>query len=181
MNKKFKKILSFTILFSLLGSQVTTSLVSAQTVGANMTSQGAQALGSCLSANVLEKTVVEFFAYKAKGEATAISLSTGVNSPDITTAEDSARSSAQLMINRVKDCSDLLAQGMYKGILVDINQSMYTWAKSGFKGSVYLMPQGGVVAPYEANRLNIANICCKQGWNYSPRLHVDLWGNSWGT
>lgn len=53
--------------------------------------------------------------------------------------------------------------------------------KSGFKGSVYLMPQGGVVAPYEANRLNIANICCKQGWNYSPRLHVDLWGNSWGT
>ena len=53
--------------------------------------------------------------------------------------------------------------------------------KSGFKGSVYLMPQGGVVAPYEANGLNIANICCKQGWNYSPRLHVDLWGNSWGT
>jgi 7-carboxy-7-deazaguanine synthase len=50
----------------------------------------------------------------------------------------------------------------------------------GFKGIVYLMPQGGVVQPYEANKLNIANICCKQGWNYSPRLHVDLWGNGWG-
>lgn len=50
----------------------------------------------------------------------------------------------------------------------------------GFKGVVYLMPQGGVVQPYEANKLNIANICCEQGWNYSPRLHVDLWGNGWG-
>jgi 7-carboxy-7-deazaguanine synthase len=50
----------------------------------------------------------------------------------------------------------------------------------GFKGVVYLMPQGGVVDPYESNRLNIANICCERGFNYSPRLHVDLWGNGWG-
>jgi organic radical activating enzyme len=50
----------------------------------------------------------------------------------------------------------------------------------GFKGSVYLMPQGGIVEPYDANKLTIANICCEQGWNYSPRLHVDLWGNGWG-
>ena len=50
----------------------------------------------------------------------------------------------------------------------------------GFTGSVYLMPQGGVVDPYESNKLNIANICCERGFNYSPRLHVDLWGNGWG-
>jgi organic radical activating enzyme len=42
------------------------------------------------------------------------------------------------------------------------------------------MPQGGVVEPYDKNKLRIANICCEQGWNYSPRLHVDLWGNGWG-
>jgi 7-carboxy-7-deazaguanine synthase len=51
---------------------------------------------------------------------------------------------------------------------------------AGFAGSIYLMPQGGVVKPYDANKLRIANICCEQGWNYSPRLHVDLWGNGWG-
>jgi organic radical activating enzyme len=51
---------------------------------------------------------------------------------------------------------------------------------AGFTGPVYLMPQGGIVQPYEANKVNIANICCEQGWNYSPRLHVDLWGNGWG-
>jgi 6-pyruvoyltetrahydropterin 2'-reductase len=50
----------------------------------------------------------------------------------------------------------------------------------GFKGVVYLMPQGGVVDPYESNKLNIANICVEHGFNYSPRLHVDLWGNGWG-
>jgi organic radical activating enzyme len=49
-----------------------------------------------------------------------------------------------------------------------------------FTGVVYLMPQGGVVDPYESNKLNIANICCERGFNYSPRLHVDLWGNGWG-
>lgn len=51
---------------------------------------------------------------------------------------------------------------------------------SGFGGKIYLMPQGGVVKPYDENKLRIANICCEQGWNYSPRLHVDLWGNGWG-
>jgi 7-carboxy-7-deazaguanine synthase len=50
----------------------------------------------------------------------------------------------------------------------------------GFRGVIYLMPQGGVVEPYDRNKLRIANICCEQGWNYSPRLHVDLWGNGWG-
>ena len=50
----------------------------------------------------------------------------------------------------------------------------------GFTGSIYLMPQGGVVEPYDKNKLRIADICCEQGWNYSPRLHVDLWGNGWG-
>ncbi len=51
---------------------------------------------------------------------------------------------------------------------------------AGFTGTIYLMPQGGVVEPYDRNKLRIADICVAQGWNYSPRLHVDLWGNGWG-
>lgn len=54
------------------------------------------------------------------------------------------------------------------------------YRRAGFTGTIYLMPQGGVVEPYDANKLRIANICVEQGWNYSPRLHVDLWGNGWG-
>jgi organic radical activating enzyme len=64
-----------------------------------------------------------------------------------------------------------------------VNEAVHAVDKfraGGFKGVVYLMPQGGVVTPYDANKLNIANICCERGFNYSPRLHVDLWGNGWG-
>jgi len=54
------------------------------------------------------------------------------------------------------------------------------YRRAGFTGSIYLMPQGGVVEPYDKNKVRIANICAEQGWYYSPRLHVDLWGNGWG-
>jgi 7-carboxy-7-deazaguanine synthase len=54
------------------------------------------------------------------------------------------------------------------------------YRRAGFTGMIYLMPQGGVVEPYDKNKKRIADICCQQGWNYSPRLHVDLWGNGWG-
>jgi organic radical activating enzyme len=50
----------------------------------------------------------------------------------------------------------------------------------GFTGGVYLMPVGGTITPYEANKFNIANICLERGFNYSPRLHCDLFGNGWG-
>jgi len=50
----------------------------------------------------------------------------------------------------------------------------------GFTGVVYLMPVGGTITPYEANKFNIANICLERGFNYSPRLHCDLFGNGWG-
>jgi hypothetical protein len=54
------------------------------------------------------------------------------------------------------------------------------YRRAGFKGVIYLMPQGGVVEPYDKNKLRIADICCAQGWNYSPRLHVDLVGQRLG-
>jgi organic radical activating enzyme len=50
----------------------------------------------------------------------------------------------------------------------------------GFTGVVYVMPQGGVVTPYAANRVKVADWACSKGYYYSPRLHVDLWGNGWG-
>ena len=59
-------------------------------------------------------------------------------------------------------------------------QATDAFRAGGFTGVVYLMPQGGIVEPYDRNKLRIADICCAQGWNYSPRLHVDLWGNGWG-
>jgi len=62
----------------------------------------------------------------------------------------------------------------------DARRATREYRAAGFTGQIYLMPQGGVVRPYEANKVRIADICCAEGWNYSPRLHVDLWGNGWG-
>ena len=62
----------------------------------------------------------------------------------------------------------------------DARRATKEFRAAGFKGQIFLMPQGGVVKPYEANKVRIADICCAEGWNYSPRLHVDLWGNGWG-
>jgi 7-carboxy-7-deazaguanine synthase len=64
--------------------------------------------------------------------------------------------------------------------IADAIRATDQYRRAGFKGQIYLMPQGGVVKPYDANKVRIADICCEQGWNYSPRLHVDLWGNGWG-
>jgi hypothetical protein len=50
---------------------------------------------------------------------------------------------------------------------------------AGFVGPVYVMPVGGVDVIYNGNKFNIAEEAMRRGYYYSPRLHVDLWGNSW--
>jgi 7-carboxy-7-deazaguanine synthase len=50
----------------------------------------------------------------------------------------------------------------------------------GFGGPVFVMPVGGVVSVYDGNRLHVADEALRRGYWYSPRLHVDLWGNGWG-
>jgi organic radical activating enzyme len=62
----------------------------------------------------------------------------------------------------------------------EVDRAVAEYIQAGFHMPVYVMPQGGVVTPYEKNRVNVANWALARGYNYSPRLHVDLWGNGWG-
>jgi organic radical activating enzyme len=62
----------------------------------------------------------------------------------------------------------------------EVDRAVKEFRDGGFRGVVYVMPQGGVVMPYEKNRVRVADWACSQGYYYSPRLHVDLWGNGWG-
>lgn len=62
----------------------------------------------------------------------------------------------------------------------EVDRAVREFRAGGFTGVVYVMPQGGVVTPYEQNRVRVADWACSQGYYYSPRLHVDLWGNGWG-
>jgi len=62
----------------------------------------------------------------------------------------------------------------------EVERAVKEFRAGGFMGVVYVMPQGGVVTPYERNRVRVADWALSKGYNYSPRLHVDLWGNGWG-
>ena len=62
----------------------------------------------------------------------------------------------------------------------EVVRAVDLYRAAGFDGPVYVMPQGGVVTPYEQNRRKVADMALERGWYYSPRLHVDLWGNGWG-
>ena len=62
----------------------------------------------------------------------------------------------------------------------EVDRAVAEYRAAGFTGVAYVMPQGGVVAPYAENRVNVADWALARGYNYSPRLHVDLWGNGWG-
>ena len=62
----------------------------------------------------------------------------------------------------------------------EVDKAVKEFRAGGFTGVVYVMPQGGVVTPYAQNRVRVADWACSKGYYYSPRLHVDLWGNGWG-
>ena len=63
---------------------------------------------------------------------------------------------------------------------VEVQQAVDAYRNAGFMGRVYVMPVGGTVQGYNSNRVHVADEALKRGFYYSPRLHVDLWGNGWG-
>jgi organic radical activating enzyme len=62
----------------------------------------------------------------------------------------------------------------------EVDHAVRCYRSAGFTGVVYIMPVGGVVSVYDGNKFNVADEAMRRGYYYSPRLHVDLWGNSWG-
>jgi len=62
----------------------------------------------------------------------------------------------------------------------EVDRAVTAYRDAGFTGVVYIMPVGGVVSVYDGNKFNVADEAMLRGYYYSPRLHVDLWGNSWG-
>ena len=55
------------------------------------------------------------------------------------------------------------------------------YRKRGVECPVYLMPLGGRSEEYNLNVQEVANICMEKGWRFTPRLHISLFGNAWGT
>ena len=63
----------------------------------------------------------------------------------------------------------------------EAGRAVEAYRKEGLECPVYLMPLGGRSEEYNLNVQEVANICMEKGWRFTPRLHISLFGNAWGT
>ena len=63
----------------------------------------------------------------------------------------------------------------------EAGKAVAEYKAAGIECPVYLMPLGGRSEEYNLNVQEVANICMEKGWRFTPRLHISLFGNAWGT
>jgi 7-carboxy-7-deazaguanine synthase len=63
----------------------------------------------------------------------------------------------------------------------EVARAVQQYRDAGVECPVYLMPMGGRSEEYSLNVQEVANLCMEKGWRFSPRLHISLFGNAWGT
>ena len=65
--------------------------------------------------------------------------------------------------------------------LDEVNRARDAYQKADVDADIYLMPMGATQEGQAKTAGQVAEIAMKHGFKYSPRLHVDLFGNKWGT
>jgi len=65
--------------------------------------------------------------------------------------------------------------------VAEVDRAVAEYRSAGLEAPVYLMPVGGTTDSYFKNGRQVAELALEKGYRYSPRLHVDVFGNAWGT
>ena len=66
--------------------------------------------------------------------------------------------------------------------LQDVDMFVSAYKKADVKiDSVFLMPEGATLEQQTLTENHVAKICMNTGYKFSPRLHINLFGNAWGT
>lgn len=63
----------------------------------------------------------------------------------------------------------------------EVDRAVSEYRTQDVMAPVYLMAVGGTTSSYFKNGKNVAELALEKGYRYSPRLHVDVFGNAWGT
>jgi 7-carboxy-7-deazaguanine synthase len=63
----------------------------------------------------------------------------------------------------------------------EVTRAVDAYRNAGVQCPVYLMPLGGRSEEYSLNVKDVAEACMERGWRFTPRLHISLFGNAWGT
>ena len=66
--------------------------------------------------------------------------------------------------------------------LPDVDIFVSAYKEAGVQiDSVFLMPEGATLEQQTLTEKDVAKICMETGYKFSPRLHINLFGNAWGT
>lgn len=66
--------------------------------------------------------------------------------------------------------------------LDEVRSAVNAYEEAGVEiEDVFLMPEGATLEGQELTEKGVADICMQHGYKFSPRLHINLFGNSWGT
>jgi len=68
-----------------------------------------------------------------------------------------------------------------QGDFDEVERAVDAYRTAGVQCPVYLMPLGGRSEEYSLNVKDVAEACMERGWRFTPRLHISLFGNAWGT
>ena len=63
----------------------------------------------------------------------------------------------------------------------EVTRAVQAYRDMDINCPVYLMPLGGRSEEYNLNVKDVAEACMERGWRFTPRLHISLFGNAWGT
>ncbi len=87
-----------------------------------------------------------------------------------------------------RDYADISGSDQYLKFVVadqddvdEVSRAVEAYRSAGVECPVYCMPLGGRSEEYTLNVNEIANLCMERGWRFTPRLHISLFGNAWGT
>ena len=91
--------------------------------------------------------------------------------PDVAVGYSNVRGSDIYLKFVVADRTDIEEAG----------RAVEAYRDAGVECPVYLMPLGGRSEEYNLNVKEVAEVCMEKGWRFTPRLHISLFGNAWGT
>ena len=63
----------------------------------------------------------------------------------------------------------------------EVTRAVQEYRRAGIDVPVCIMPLGGRSEEYQLNTRRVAELAMERSWRYTPRLHVDIFGNAWGT
>ena len=63
----------------------------------------------------------------------------------------------------------------------EVDRAVKEYSSAGVHCPVYLMPVGGRTEGYDLTVKQVAQLAMEKGYRFTPRLHITLFGNAWGT